>query len=1012
MLPPAGRLSLPLASLALAASLAAGSAPTPQQLVTWRFLGPFRAGWAMCGTGVPGQSDTFYFGAADGGLWRSRDAGRTWQGLFQHELSASIGAVAVAPSRPATLYVGTGQVSSRYDATAGTGVYRSDDAGETWRPAGLTDSQHVGRISVDPRDPERLVVAALGHVFGPSAERGVFRSTDGGRSWQRTLFVDEWTGAVDLARDPAEPDVLYASTWGARQFPWLAYFRPQVGPGSGIHKSTDGGATWVRLARGLPEGPLGRIGLAVAPSRPARVYASVDGPAGSGGLFRSDDAGATWQHVNPDRVLGSSYFGRVAVDPRDAETVFVMDRSVRRSTDGGRSFEIWRGAPGGDDFHFMWISPEDTRRMLLAADQGTIVSVNGGESWSSWYNQPTGQFYRLGIDARFPYRVLSAQQDSGSVSIASRSDYGQLTFRDWHPVGADERDQPLADPRDPDTVFATGLGGHVSRWDGRTGRSENVSPWPVGSYGRRPDGLKYRYTWIAPLAFSPLPPHALYAAAQMVLRTTDQGHTWQELGPDLTGAVPGATGCDADVTLANATACGYGVVFALAPSPVDAKVLWAGTDNGRVQVTFDGGSTWQERTPPGLGDWSKVASLEASPHDPQAAWAAVDRHRLDDFAPYVYRTSDGGRSWSRVDAGLPTDAYVNVVREDPVTAGLLYAGTRRGVFVSCDGGRSWAPLQQGLPTTGVNDLKVQGDDLAAATQGRGLWVLDDVSPLRALAREGLPAGARLFPPSRAVRVGGNENRDTPLPREEPAAPNPPAGVALDYFLPEAAGRVELAIFDEAGRAVRQWASDQPAPRLEAERYFEEAWLQPPPALSATRGFHRFYWDLRGARPPAPSYDFGMAAVPGRGTPLLPQGALVLPGRYEARLSVDGRTLRQPVEVQPDPRSSVSREDLAVRLALHERLSAVAGRALEAAAAVGLRRSAPGRRDARLDAELAALVEGPGEWNLVAAAEVLAGLLSDLEGADGRPTEGQEQAARLYVGRVEAGLARWAALRRR
>lgn len=989
----------------------------------WRFLGPHRGGWATCGTGLPGAPETFLFGSADGGVWKSTDAGRTWQGLFQQEASASIGALAVAPSRPTTLYVGTGQVDSRYDIAAGTGVYRSDDAGATWRQLGLSDSRHIGRIVVDPRDPEVVLVAVLGHVFGPHDERGVYRSSDGGRSWQRTLFIDAATGAVDLALDPSRPEVVFASTWEARQFPWLAYFRPQVGSSSGIHRSTDGGRTWLRLTQGLPEGPLGRIGLAVAPGHPQRVYASVDAPDGQGGLFRSDDGGTTWWRASGARGLASSYFGRLTVDPHDADVVYVMDRSVRRSTDGGRTFEFWRGAPGGDDFHFMWIDPERPQRMLLTADQGTIVSVNGGLSWSSWYNQPTGQFYRLGIDPRFPYRVLSAQQDSGSVSIGSRSDSGQLTFRDWHPVGADERDQVLPDPDDPDTVFASGLGGRISRWDARTGRSDNVSPWPVSSYGRRPEGLKYRYSWIAPLAVSPVAPHALYAAAQKVLRTTDQGRTWQEVSPDLTGAASGAAGCGDQVALAQATACGYGVVSSLAPSPLEAGLLWAGTDNGRVQVTRDGGATWQDRTPDGVADWSKVAALEASPHDPQTAYAAVDRHRLDDFAPAVYRTHDGGRSWSRADRGLPADAYVSVVRQDPVAAGLLYAGTRRGVFVSFDDGQSWLPLQSGLPTTGVNDLKVHAEDLVIATQGRGLWMLDDVSPLRQVAREGPPAGPFLFPPARAWRVAGNENRDTPLPREEPTAPNPPAGIAIDYVLPPGpAVRVELTVHDAAGRVVRRWASDEPPVRPESELYFEQAWLQPARALSAAPGFHRFYWDLRGPRPPALAYEYGLAAVAGRDTPSLPQGLLVPPGRYELRLSVAGRLLTQPLVVALDPRLRVAPEELASRMELYEAVATSAGRAVAGVAAVSARlaregRAVPGRasrgsgqgRASKRALELARFVEGTGEDNLTAAADVLAALLADLEAADGAPTEGQQQVARTYARRIQVALERWSAL---
>lgn len=1019
-----------VAALTLAGSaLAVGAAPVDPAsyaALRWRLLGPFRAGWATVVAGVPGDATRFYFGAADGGVWTTDDAGRTWSSLFDHEQVASIGALAVAPSKPSVLYVGTGQVTSRYDIVAGNGVYRSDDGGRTWSPRGLAATRHIGRLLVDPRDADVALVAASGAIFAPSRERGVFRTQDGGRSWEHVLFHDADTGAVDLASAADAPDIVYAALWQVRHYPWQAYFMPETGPGSGLWKSTDAGRTWSRLTGGgLPAGPLGRIGLAVgAGSAGRRVYATI-GAGDASGLYRSDDAGVTWRRVNASRSLTGGYFSRLTPHPREVDTLYAMGRSLQRTTDGGATFEIVRGAPGGDDYHFMWIDPLAPERLIVGADQGAVVSLNAGRTWSSWYNQPTGQFYHLGADTRYPYRVTSSQQDSGTVSIASRSDYGQLTYRDWHPVGGDERDFALPDPADPEIVYSSGLGGRLSRFDERTGRVANVTPWPVNTYGRDPRGVRYRYPWITALAISPLAPHALYQGAQVLFRSSDGGRHWQTISPDLTGAVPNAEGCGGDVPRERASACGFGSIWTIAPSPRERDQVWVGSDNGRIHLTRDDGRLWVDVTPRGLPDWSKIAALEASPHDAATAYAAVDRHRLDDFGPEILRTRDFGRTWTRLHEGLPADEYVNVVRQDLREPRLLYAGTRGGVFVSFDEGEHWQPLDRGLPTSGVNDLLLRGDDLLAATQGRALWALDDVSPLRQIARQAPTGPLTLLAPARAVRVGGYEYRDTPLPREEPAAPNPPGGIALDYHVgPGFVGPLALEIADGAGRVLQRFSSQAAPPRVPAERYFEEAWLRPPEALPVGPGHQRVYWNLRGPRPRAPEYEYSIGAVPGVDTAATPQGALVAPGRYEVRLTAGTTTLRQPLLVEADPRRPPLPADLEAQLALYGEVSEALSRASAAldaaqalserverllAAPVSRRTSAERTAATALRDELARVRQAaPPEQRLEALAGVLAGLATDLESADGPPSEPQRAAAAEYGRLVDEAVAGWRA----
>jgi photosystem II stability/assembly factor-like uncharacterized protein len=898
---------------------AASVTTSSYQDLRWRLLGPLRAGWSSAAEGIPDDPDTFYFGGVDGGVWKTTDAGNTWQPIADNAPFSSVGTLAIAPGSPRTIYVGTGHVDTRYDVMDGTGVFKTEDDGKSWIPLGLTDTRHCGRILIDPRHRDTILVAALGHLFGPNAERGVFRSEDGGRSWKKVLFINENTGAVDLAMDPKTPNIVYAAMWEVRQYPWQSYFQPQQGSGSGIWKSTDGGRTWHQTSRkGLPEVPLSRIGLAVAPQTKAkRVYASVYAEQNAG-LYRSDDSGDSWQLMNSDSAMASTYFGKITADTKDPDVIYVTGQSLRRSNDGGKTFTIVKGSPGGDDYHFFWINPLHPEHRILASDQGTTVSVNSGATWTPWYNQATGQFYHLAADDRFPYWVYSGQQDSGTVAIASRSDYGQLTFRDWHPVGGDERDYDIPHPKNVDNVFGSGLGGRLSLWNAETGRVANVSPWPESSYGKRPTTVKYRYTWITPIAIYPRAPHTLYQGAQFLFASNDQGQSWQIISPDLSGSNPNAQNCSEDLSVARATECGYGVIFSIAPSSLADGLIWIGTDNGRVQITRNNGKTWSNVTPPEVSDWSKIASVDASPHNPATAYIAVDRHRLDDRRPYMYRTHDYGKTWTAIANGIPDQSWVNVVRQDLQNRNLLYAGTRTGMFVSFDDGDHWQPLQMNLPRTGVNDLLVHGNDLIVATQGRAIWSLDDVSPLRNLSNTTPPA---LLPPAVVYRLSRNENRDTPLPPEFPTTPNPPVGAIIDYVLTAASSQpITIEILDSKGEVIRTWHSKDKPVRPEAERYFSDLWIRPIIVPSAHAGHNRFVWNLRYEHPKSPSYTYSIAAVPGQDTPVVPQGMLVLPGAYKVRLSVDGKTYTQPLSVKMDPRSKTKAGDFAAQYAFYKEVT--------------------------------------------------------------------------------------------
>jgi photosystem II stability/assembly factor-like uncharacterized protein len=1009
---------------------AGAAAPTMDvaSSLEWRLVGPFRAGWATAAAGAGNGSDTFYLGAAGGGVWKSDDAGITWRAAFDGVGSASVGALTVAPSNPDVIYVGMGQVTSRYDIAAGDGVYRSDDAGRTWRHVGLAASRHIGAIKVDPRNPDVAWVAALGPTFGPGGERGVYRTTDGGRTWQRTLFVNEDTGAVDIAVDPSDSRVVYATTWQVRYRPWLAYFTPDVGPGSGIYKSTDGGATWRRIeGGGWPSGALGRIGLAASSrAQGTRVWAVVDAVSG-GGLYRSDDAGATWVHANDEPGLANAYFAQLTAVPGDPDVVYAMGRSMLRCSDAGTKCGIVKGAPGGDDYHYLWIDPQHPERMITGADQGAALTLNGGRTWTDWYNQPTGQFYKLSTDNSFPYRIYSGQQDNGTVRIASRSDYGSISYRDWEPVGADERDYEIPDPRDPDIVYGSGLGGRLSRWNARNGEVQNVTPWPISSYGERPTDFQQRYSWITPIAMSKLAPYPLYLGSQRLWRSTDQGATWEALGPDLSAANPSARDCVAALDPARARACGYGVIWSIGLSARDNSELWVGTDDGVVRVTRDGGKSWANVTPKGVPAWAKIATVEPSPTTPGTAYIAVDNHRQDDFRPYVYRTRDYGATWTLAIAGLPADHFVGVVRADPVKAGVLYAGTETSVFVSLDDGAHWQSLQRNLPVAWVRDLEVHGNDLIAATQGRAIWVMDDVSPLR--QHDAITAGAqeRLFTPGTAMRLRKNQNRDTPLPKETPVGRNPPTGAVLDYWLAAPAGRVEIEIRDASGAMVRSYSSDAVVPAADAERYFTADWLVPEPAVGASAGMHRFVWDLRYPRPHTTEYGYAISTAYGMGVPVVPEGPVVAPGEYRVVLRVDGREQSAPLTVAMDPRVPVGADALSSALALSRELQALLEKHYAGAAEVDYvgNRTHSLRKEqsksakvegalAEFDKHLAPLRTGASDraddLNLVAIGGVLRSVATDVESTDRAPTEPQRKVVTETAARLDRALAAWNSLR--
>jgi photosystem II stability/assembly factor-like uncharacterized protein len=860
----------------------------------WRSIGPYRGGRTRAVAGVPSQPNVFYIGVCNGGVWKTNDYGRTWQPIFDDQPTGSIGAIAVAPSDPNVVYVGSGEGLHRPDLSVGDGIYRSADAGKTWTHLGLRDGQQIPQLAVDPHDPNKVFAAVAGHPYGPNKERGIFRSTDGGQSFQKVLPTgdDENVGGDDVLIDPSNPEIVYATLWEAREGPWEN--GSWNGFGAGIFKSTDGGQTFQQLTGGLPKDII-QSHIAIAESNPNRLMATVAAKPNMVAIYRSDDAGANWTQITTDpRPAGRIGGGDLSVprfNPKDPDMIIVTSTVTWKSTDGGKTWTGFRGAPGGDDYQNLWINPSNPQTIIIVSDQGAIVTVNGGESWSSWYNQPTAQMYHVNADNAFPYRLCSGQQESGSACISSRGNDGEVTMREWHPVSAEEYGYVVPDPLDPDIVY----GGKLTRYDRRTGQAQNIMPKPF----RGPD---FRVVRTEPIVFSPLNPHILYFATNTLWKTMNGGQSWEQISPDLTRAtfeVPASVGKYRDQETAKATQ--RGVIYSVAPSPLDINRIWAGTDDGRIHLTTDGGAHWTEITPPNMTPFQKVSIIDASHFDAQTAYAAINTLRLDDLRPHILRTHDGGKSWTEIVNGIPDNENVNAVREDTVRRGLLFAATERAVYASFDDGDHWQSLRLNMAPSSVRDIIIKGDDLAAGTHGRGFWILDDITPLRQIDAKVSSAEAFLFKPQTAIRVRWNMNPDTPLPPDFPAGENPPDGAVIDYYLQSAAsGPVTLEIKDSAGKTVRKYSSADKLEPVDPMLNIPTYWVRPSRVLSGAAGMHRWLWDMHYPNVPGVETEYPIAAIPHNTAPQ-PTGPWVLPGKYMVVLTVNGKSYSQPLTIKIDPR---------------------------------------------------------------------------------------------------------------
>ena len=892
-----------------------------EQGMQYRAIGPFRGGRSLTASGVPGDPTTYYFGATGGGIWKSTDGATTWKPLFDHEKSSSIGSLAVSSSDPNIIYAGTGEACIRGNAATGDGVYKSLDAGKTWKNVGLRDSRAIGKLIVDPRNPDIVFVAALGHPYGPNPERGIFRTADGGASWSKVLFVDENTGGIDVTFDPHNSHILFAAMWQVRRQPWTL---TSGGPGSGLYRSSDGGATWKKLdAEGLPDGPYGKIGVAVA-ANSTRIWALIE--ARNGGLYRSDDGGDKWELINPDHRLiqRAWYYMHVVADPKDPNTVYVLNVDFHRSIDGGRTFNKIK-VPHGDN-HGLWIDPLNTRRMIQTDDGGATVTVDGGDHWTKQGNQPTAQFYHVITDNRFPYYVYGSQQDNSSVAIASRgSQGGAIERQDWYPVGGGEAGYIAPYPPDPEIVFAGDYQGQLTMFNKRSGQAKVVGASAVLSDGKGSANLEHRFQWTAPLLISPHDPNVVYHGGERLFRTTDAGMHWEAISGDLTrNDKTKQQPSGGSITIDDTGTEYYDTIFAVAESPLVRGLIWAGSDDGLVHVTRDAGKTWTNVTPKQMPEWSKISQIDASPLSPGTAWMAVDRHANDDLRPYIYGTTDYGKTWKLLVQGIPEGSFVRAVREDPKRAGLLFAGTETGVFVSNNAGESWEPLQLNLPVTPVHDLAIHDNDLVLATHGRSFWILDDISPLRQAndASRGVPVW--LYAPAPAWRV-----HSAPAPKEAPTSgQNPPSGAIIYFEVKEKPKAATLEIFDSAGTLVRHYSSTEPEPLEEPLDPDDD---KPKNQLEIKPGMNRFVWNLRYEGAPRVKdyylfeYDAGS------------KGPMALPGTYQVKLTVDGKVLTQTLELKLDPRVKTSPADLEKQFATLLQLRAELKRVYTAAnQIIGLR----------------------------------------------------------------------------
>jgi photosystem II stability/assembly factor-like uncharacterized protein len=867
-------------------------------ILRWRNIGPYRGGRTRAICGVASQPNVFYMAPVNGGVFKSTDYGRTWQPMFDDQPTASVGAIAVTPSNPNVVYVGSGEGLHRPDLSVGDGIYKSTDAGKTWTHLGLRDGQQIAQLVVDPTNPDRLFVAVAGHPYGPNEERGVYRSLDGGKIFERVLYRDENIGASDVQIDPSDPSIVYAALWESREGPWEnGVFN---GEGGGIFKSLDGGKTWTQLTKGLPPNIV-QANIAMASSAPKTLFAAVRTKT-IAKLYRSDDGGETWNGTTDDPRPGLGIGGGdlpvLRFDPKNPQIVYSASVVCWKSTDGGKIWDGWRGAPGGDDYQNLWINPNNTDIILLGSDQGAIVTVNGGATWSSWYNQSTAQLYHVSADNAFPYRLYSGQQESGSVGIKSRGDAGEVTFRDWQPVAAEEYGYVVADPLDNDLI----IGGKLTRFDRRTGQARNILPVPVQTEN-------FRMLRTEPVIFSPKDPKFLFFAGNALWRTRDRGDHWEKISPDLSRETYDLPACVGKYKEdATKQAHRRGVIYTVAPSPLDLNRIWCGTDDGLIHLTTDGGKTWKNVTPPSVSAWQKISLIDAGHFDANTAYAALNTLRVEDLRPHILKTHDNGKTWREIVNGIPAGQLVNAVREDPVRKGLLFAGAENGVYVSCDDGASWEPLRLNMPASSVRDVIIKDDDLVAATHGRGFWILDNITPLRQLDRGKIDN--LLFKPQTALRVRASLNTDTPLPPDEPAGENPPDGAMLDYSLAkDASGPVTIEIKDNKGVTVRKYSSSDAPQKYDPKKLrIPEYWIRPLQSVSTKAGLHRFLWDMHYTPVPDVEPEYPMSATY-RNTAPKPTSPWVAPGNYEVVLTVDGKTFEQPIAVQIDPRVKASAADL-------------------------------------------------------------------------------------------------------